>query len=85
MTSEQQRKEVVTLVDMLVRMRDTQIALGLVPQIAAAPTGGVQGAGFDDDALGADPFTRFLLDNPQSIPHVMAGLDSVVAGLIEGE
>jgi hypothetical protein len=35
MASEQQRKEIVTLVDMLVRMRDTQIALGLVPQIAA--------------------------------------------------
>ena len=45
MTSEQQRKEVVTLVDMLVRMRDTQIALGLVPQIAAAPTGSVHGRG----------------------------------------
>ena len=44
MTSEQQRKEVVTLVDMLVRMRDTQIALGLVPQIEAAPTGRIQGA-----------------------------------------
>ena len=30
MTSEQQRKEVATLTDMLVKMRDTQIALGMV-------------------------------------------------------
>jgi len=82
-TSEQQRKEVMTLVDMLVRMRDTQIALGLVPQISG--TGSVQGAGFDDDRIGADPFTRFLLDNPQAIPHVMAGLDRVVSGLDEPE
>jgi hypothetical protein len=32
MTSEQQRKEVVTLTDLLVKMRDTQIALGIVPR-----------------------------------------------------
>ena len=31
MTSEQQRKEVMTLRDLLATMRDTQIALGLVP------------------------------------------------------
>jgi hypothetical protein len=85
-TSEQQRKEVATLVDMLVRMRDTQIALGLVPANLAPrmnATGSVQGAGFDDDRLGADPFTKFLLDNPRAIPHVMGGLDRVVADLIE--
>ena len=46
-------------------------------------TGSVHGAGFDDDGLGADPFTRFLLDNPRAIPHVMGGLDRVVADLIE--
>jgi len=86
MTSEQQRKELGTLVDMLVRMRDTQIALGLVPNPAPQmnATGSVHGAGFDDDGLGADPFTKFLLDNPQAIPHVIGGLDRVVAGIIEG-
>jgi len=84
-TSEQQRKEVATLVDMLVGMRDTQIALGLVPNLAPQmhAIGSVQGAGFDDDRLGADPFTKFLLDNPQAISHVMGGLDRVVADLIE--
>jgi hypothetical protein len=46
-------------------------------------TGSVHGAGFDDDGLGADPFTRFLLDNPQAIPHVMGGLERVVADLVE--
>lgn len=87
-TSEQQRKEVVTLTDMLVKMRDAQIALGVVPgyltpQVNVAPTSGF-GAGIDDERLGADPFTRFLLDNPQAIPHIMAGIDRVVGGLIEG-
>jgi len=85
-TSERQRKELATLVDMLVRMRDTQIALGRVPANLAPQmnaTGSVQGAGFDDDRLGADPFTRFLLDHPQAISHVMGGLDRVVADLIE--
>ena len=86
MTSEQQRKEVAQLTDMLMKMLDAQIALGLVPANLAPQmnaTGSVQGAGFDDDRLGADPFTRFLLDHPRAIPHVMSGIDRVVADLIE--
>jgi hypothetical protein len=87
-TSEQQRKEVVTLTDMLMKMRDTQIALGVVPgyltpQISAPMPG--FGGGIDGERLGADPFTRFLLDNPQAIPHVMGGLDRIVAEVIEGQ
>jgi hypothetical protein len=82
MTSEQQRREVHELTNLLVKMLDAQIALGLVPANLAPPmnaTGSVHGAGFDDDRLGADPFTRFLLDNPRAIPHVMSGIDRVVA------
>ena len=82
MTSEQQRREVHELTNLLVKMLDAQIALGLVPANLAPPmnaTGSVHGAGFDDDRLGADPFTRFLLDNPGAIPHVMSGIDRVVA------
>ena len=84
--SEQQRKEVHELTDMLMKMMNAQIALGLVPANLAPrmnATGSVQGAGFDDDRLGADPFTKFLLDHPQAISHVMGGLDRVVADLIE--
>jgi len=84
-TSEQQRKEVVTLADLLVRMRDTQIALGLVPRVLSPQISATPAGIEDDDGLGADPFTRFLLDNPQAIPHVMAGLDRVVSGLVEVE
>jgi len=65
-----------------VKMMNLQIALGLVPANLAPPisaTGSVQGAGLDDDRLGADPFTRFLLDHPRAIPHVMSGIDRVVA------
>jgi hypothetical protein len=81
-TSEQQRKEVHELTDMLVKMRDTQIALGMVrgdlaPQVSIT-------SGFDDDRLGADPFTKFLLDNPQAIPHLMSGIDRAVADEIDG-
>jgi hypothetical protein len=82
MTSEQQRKEVHELTDMLMKMMNAQIALGLIPANLVPrmnATGSVQGAGFDDGGLGADPFTRFLLDNPRAIPHVMSGIDRVVA------
>jgi hypothetical protein len=84
--SEQQRKEVHELTDMLMKMMNAQIALGLIPANLAprmSATGSVQDAGFDDDRLGADPFTRFLLDHPQAISHVMGGLDRVVADLVE--
>jgi hypothetical protein len=49
----------------------------LAPQVSITP-------GMDDDRLGADPFTRFLLDNPQAIPYIMSGLDDAVPGVIEG-
>ena len=89
MTSEQQRKEVATLVDMLREMRVAQISLGVIPGYLApqlnpnSNTNINPGGMMDDDRLGADPFTRFLLDHPQAISHVMGGLDRVVADLIE--
>jgi hypothetical protein len=89
-TSEQQRKEVITLTDMLMKMRDTQIALGVVPgylspSVSISSTTNMIGGIEMEERLGADPFTRFLLDNPQAIPHVMGGLDHIVAGLIEAQ
>jgi hypothetical protein len=91
-TAEQQRREVLTLADLLMKMRDTQIALGLVPgnlgpQINVSSSTSIFGASVDDEVLGSDPFTRLLLDNPQAISIVMSGIDRAVAeaGAIEGQ
>ena len=89
--SEQQRKEVAQLTDMLREMRVAQISLGAVPGYLApqltlnSSTTNINIG--NEDRLGADPFTRFLLNNPQAIPHIMAGLDRVFAEseIIDGE
>lgn len=81
-TSEQQRKEVVTLADLLTKMRDTQIALGLVPGTLMPnvsirhSTLAITASEFDLPA--SDPFTRFLEENPSAISMVMAALDSAL-------
>jgi hypothetical protein len=91
-TAEQQRREVITLADLLMKMRDTQIALGLVPrnlgpQINVSSSTSIFGASVDDEVLGSDPFTRLLLDNPQAISIVMSGIDRALAeaGAMEGQ
>jgi hypothetical protein len=78
-TSEQQRKEVGTLADLLMKMRDTQIALGVLPGVLPGTPVMNQviavGADFGDD----DPLSRFLANNPQAIPLVMDAFDRLIA------
>jgi hypothetical protein len=79
-TSEQQRKEVVTLTDMLMKMRDTQIAFGLVPGVLPGSPVTNQviavGADFSGDD---DPLSQFLANNPSAIPRVMEAFDALIA------
>jgi hypothetical protein len=79
-TSEQQRKEVLALAQLLKDMRDTQIALGSVPSVLPGSPVFNQlisvGADSSDDS---DPLSQFLANNPQAIPKVMEALDRVVA------
>ena len=83
-TSEQQRKEVGTLADLLMKMRDTQIALGMLPGVLPGTriTNQVISVGADvsDDS---DPLSQFLANNPQAIPKVMEALDRLVAEAAE--
>jgi hypothetical protein len=79
MTSEQQQKEVMTLRDLLVSMRETKIALGPVPgalpnMVAVTQTTLSLRAvdGYDD------PLSRFLADFPEAIPLVIEGLDQAM-------
>jgi hypothetical protein len=79
-TSEQQRKEVLTLAQLLKDMRDTQLALGITPgtlpnQINVTPEG-------PDYEVQQDPLSLFLSSNPQAIPMVMGALDQLI---IEGK
>ena len=86
MTSEQQRKEVVTLRALLATMRDTQIALGLVPgtlpntMSISQTTLTVASA---DDQFDDDPLSRFLSDYPAAIPYFFEGLDAAMARAAE--
>jgi hypothetical protein len=85
MTSEQQRKEVVTLRDLKTTMRDTQIPLGLVPGALPTTVSVTQNtmtinAGADDID---DPLSRFLADFPAAIPLVLAGLDRAMEQSLE--
>lgn len=80
-TSEQQRKEVMTLADLLMKMRDTQIALGVTPGALPSP--------YPSDQLNVsvyeiqtDPLSQFLANNPSAIPQVMDALDHLI---IEGK
>jgi hypothetical protein len=79
-TSEQQRKEVLTLAQLLKDMRDTQIALGITPgtlpnQITVTSEG-------PDHDVQQDPLSLFLASNPQAIPMVMGALEQLI---IEGK
>jgi hypothetical protein len=79
-TSEQQRREVAQLADLLMKMRDTQIAFGLTPgtlpnQINVTPAG-------PDYEVAQDPLSLFLASNPQAIPMVMGALEQLI---IEGK
>ena len=90
MTSEQQRKEVATLADMLVKMRDTQLALGMVPVHPrldgyATRASGTINASSDDQDFGTDPVTEFLLNHPHAVSLLTSGLDLAVAGVVDGQ
>ncbi len=90
MTSEQQRKEVMALRDLLATMHDTQIGLGLVP--GALPntvslTQNTLSINAVDDYHN-DPLSGFLADFPSAIPVVMDGLDQAMAQamkVVEGQ
>lgn len=86
MTSEQQRKEVMTLRDLLVSMRDTQIALGLVPGTLPNTMSMSQttlNIGSADDQFDDDPLSKFLSDYPAAIPYFFEGLDQAMAQAME--
>jgi len=79
MTSEQQRKEVLTLAQLLKDMRDTQIALGVVPGVLPGTSVMNQVIAVGADFNEGDPLSHFLAENPQAIPRVMEALDAVIA------
>ena len=86
-TVEQQRREVLTLAELLKQMRDTQISLGVVPgalrpQFSFTQTNVNIGADVEDLS---DPLSRFLAENPEAIPRVMEALDRVVLSLAAGD
>ena len=79
-TSEQQRKEVITLADLLMKMRDTQIALGW-PGVLPSPYSSDQ-PNVSIHEIQTDPLSQFLANNPSAIPQVMDALDHLI---IEGK
>lgn len=84
MTVEQQRKEVVTLADLLVKMRDTQIALGAVEGILPNSVSMMQlNITQNIEERPQDALSRHLEANPGDIPRVMAALDAL-RGVYEG-
>ena len=80
-TSEQQRKEVGTLADLLMKMRDTQIALGVTPGVLPSPYPSDQPS-VSVYEIQTDPLSQFLANNPSAIPQVMDALDHLI---IEGK
>jgi hypothetical protein len=78
-TSEQQRKEVLTLAQLLKDMRDTQIALGLLPGVLPGTAVLNQTISLGSDVGDNDPWSQFLANNPQAIPQVMAALEALIA------
>lgn len=80
-TSEQQRKEVVTLAELLMKMRDTQIALGMLPGVLPSPYPSDQPS-VSVYEIQTDPLSLFLANNPSAIPQVMDALDHLI---IEGQ
>ncbi len=78
-TSEQQRKEVLTLADLLMKMRDTQIALGLLPGVLPGSPITNQVVAVGADVSDDDPLSRFFAENPEAIPRVMEALDALIA------
>ena len=83
-TSEQQRREVHELTDMLMKMLEAQIALGLVPgylsrQVSmSSNTNSLAIPATALDLPANDPFGRFLEDHPNAISTVMAAIDSAM-------
>ena len=81
-TVDQGRKEVLAMADLLAMMRDTQIALGLlpgslIPRLSMRQsTVAISASEFDLPAT--DPFNRFLERNPSAIATVMAAIDSAM-------
>jgi len=80
-TSEQQRREVITLADLLMKMRDTQIALGMLPGVLPSPYPSDQ-PNVSIYEIQTDPLSQFLANNPSAIPQVMDALDHLI---IEGK
>ena len=80
-TSEQQRKEVGTLADLLMKMRDTQIALGMLPGVLPSPYPSDQPS-VSVYEIQTDPLSQFLANNPSAIPQIMDALDHLI---IEGK
>jgi hypothetical protein len=79
-TSEQQRREVMALAQLLKDMRDTQIAFGVVPGVLPSPYPSDTTATVYE--IQTDPLSQFLANNPSAIPQVMDALDHLV---IEGK
>ena len=84
MTSEQQRKEVHELTDMLMKMLAAQTALGVVPgylsrQISmSSNTNTLAITATELDRPASDPFNRFLEANPNAISTVMLAIDAAI-------
>ena len=80
-TSEQQRREVMALAQLLKDMRDTQIAFGVVPGVLPSPYPSDQPS-VSVYEIQTDPLSQFLANNPSAIPQVMDALDRLI---IEGK
>ena len=80
-TSEQQRREVMALAQLLKDMRDTQIAFGVVPGVLPSPYPSDQPT-VSVYEIQTDPLSQFLANNPSAIPQVMDAFDRLI---IEGK
>jgi hypothetical protein len=81
-TSEQQRREVKALAQLLKDVRDTQIAFGVVPGVLPSPYPSGDQTTVAVYEIQTDPLSQFLANNPSAIPQVMDALDRLI---IEGK
>lgn len=88
---EQQGKEVARLADLLVKLRDSQIILGIVPgrspgmvKLDHTSIQVDQQLGGGGDLFPSDPLSAFLARHPDAIPDVMEALDTVGRPLLDG-